>query len=270
MARDIHPTAIVDPRAELAEDVVVGPYATIEGPVRVGAGTRLGPYVRLVGDTWLGAGNVVRAGAVIGEDPQDLGFDPQTPTGVRIGDRNRIREHVTIHRATRPETHTSVGDENFLMVGSHLAHDVTIGSRNVLANAVLLAGHVHVANRVVIAGGVTVHQFCRIGELAFLSGLSATHKDVPPYMKMHGRAWISGLNAVGLRRAEDISRDAVSKLKAAFRTLYREDLNVSQALEKLSQELSCDEVRYLVEFCRASKRGICRRWSRERGEAALG
>lgn len=254
----IHPTAIVAPEAELADDVEVGAYAIIEGSVRIGARTRILPYVHISGDTVIGEDNHIHMGAVIGHTPQDLGWKEGTPTGVRIGDGNQIRERVEIHRATRPGENTVLGDGNFIMAGAHIAHDCVLGDRNILANNALLAGHVRLEGRVNIAGLVPVHQFVRIGELAMLWGYSACAKDVPPYMALHGRGRVVGVNLVGMRRAPDIPRAAIDEVKNAFRVLFRSGLGLSAALEELERTGPCAQVRHIIEFCRGTRRGICK------------
>lgn len=251
----IHPTAIVDPRAELDESVEIGPHVIIEGPVRIGPRTRVMANAFLTGDTEIGADNVIHVGCVIGHTPQHLGYKG-APTGVRIGHGNEFREYVTVHRAAEEGHYTIIGDRCYFMAMSHVAHDCTIGNEVVVANGALLAGHVRVEDQVFISGNVGIHQFCAVGRLAMIGGLAKIVKDVPPFMLVDGQSEISGINIVGLRRA---GFDAATreKIRQAYKLLYRSGLNTSQALEKLEEELGdCEPVQHLIAFIRASKRGI--------------
>ncbi|MHC4391786.1 MAG: acyl-ACP--UDP-N-acetylglucosamine O-acyltransferase [Planctomycetota bacterium] len=256
-ATRIHPTAVIDECAELGEDVQIGAFVVIEGPVRIGARTQIAPYVHVLGRTAIGPDNVVYSGAVLGGLPQDKGFDPASDTGVVIGAGNTIREHVTVHRATRDGESTRIGDGNYLMVGSHVGHDTRIGDNVTMANAALLAGHVTLEDFVVIAGGVVVHQHARVGRYAMLGGLSGVSMDVPPYMLAAGRNRVSALNSVGLRRAAAITPAARKEIKEAFRILYREGRMIGEALEEIGRRGFGPEVEHLLEFCRAAKKGIC-------------
>ncbi len=254
----IHPTAWVHPKAELGADVSVGPFCVIEDQVEIGDRTRLGAHAVVMAHTRLGPDCAVHAHAVLGDLPQDLAFKP-APSYVRIGARCIIREGVTIHRGTRPETETVTGDDCFLMANSHLAHNVRLGNRVILANGALLAGYVEVGDRAFISGNAVVHQFCRVGKLAMLSGGSAASKDVPPFCTTRSSTLnrIAGLNVVGLRRA---GFDAAGRLaiQQAFRTLFLSGLNVSQALASLHAAGPAGPVAELCAFIEASKRGICR------------
>ncbi len=196
---DIHPLALVEPGAELAPGVRVEPFAWIEAGARIGPDCLIGAQARIHGCVRLGAGNRVGQGVVLGDLPQDLDFDAAVQTGVEIGDANRFREYVTVHRATRAGTVTRIGDRNFLMAYAHVAHDCHLGNGNILVNAVALAGHVHIADQVNLAGHVSVHQFCRVGRLAMVSGLVGVAQDVPPFALVGGhRGRVVGLNLVGL------------------------------------------------------------------------
>ena len=194
---EIHSTAQVSPEAQLADDVTVGPFAIIDGPARIESGCSIGPQVWIHGDVTLGPDNKIGYGSIIGADPQDLGFDPETSSGVVLGRGNVIREYVTIHRATVSGAHTTLGEENYLMTGTHLAHDVVLGNHNIFANNVLLAGHVEVGNSVVIAGACVFHQFIRIGDFVMVQGLTGSSKDIPPYCILRHGNRLSGLNAIG-------------------------------------------------------------------------
>jgi UDP-N-acetylglucosamine acyltransferase len=251
----IHPTAVVDPTAELAADVIIGPYSVVEASVRVGRGTRIGPHVHLCRGATLGESCEVHAGAVISDTPQVTHGAPQQ-SFLKIGNRVIIREYATLHRSMNDGGATVVGDDCFLMACSHVAHDCVLGNKVILVNSALLAGHVHVDDGVIISGNSVVHQFCRIGTLAFISGVAGVVKDVPPFMLADGhRATVRGLNSVGLRRA-GVSAEGRQQLKRAYKILYQSGLNTSQALEQMAQLNSTPEVQALIDFVRASKRGI--------------
>jgi len=252
----IHGTALVGPEVELADDVTVGPYVILEGPVKVGRGCRIDAHAVITGDTSLGERNVVGPHAVIGAFPQDLAYDPSTPTRVEIGSDNTIREFSTIHRGTAPGTATTLGDKNFLMAGAHVGHNCHVGNHCILANNVLLGGHVQVADRVFLGGGSVFHQFVRIGTLAIAQGLSGFSKDVPPYTVGVRRNEVIGLNYIGLRRA-GLTPPQRQELKRAFQLVYLEGYNVKQALEQAGSESWGAEASAFFEFIStASKKGI--------------
>jgi UDP-N-acetylglucosamine acyltransferase len=263
----IHPTSIIDPRAELADDVQIGPACTLEGPVKIGPGCRLIGHVYLKGPLTLGRGNIIYPFAALGFEPQDRKFDPGTQkAGVVIGDENIIREGVTIHRATgaRP---TTVGNHNYLMGYCHLAHDGRIGDDCALANGVLLAGHVEMGDKVVMGGAAVVHQFCRIGRLAIQSGACGVTQDVPPFCAVHHTALLAGINLVGLRRAG--LRAHIKPLQEAFRLLFKERRAMNNSLLLVEQRLGDNPlVAELVAFIRSSRRGICHYHARHKGAGA--
>jgi UDP-N-acetylglucosamine acyltransferase len=250
----IHPTAVVDPRAEIDATADVGPYVVIDGPVRIGPRTRVMAHAFLTGDSAIGADNVVHPGAIIGHEPQDLAYRG-APTGLRIGDRNVIREHAEIHRATQEGTVTVVGSENYLMSHAHIAHNCRVGDRTIICSGALVAGHVEVADQAFVSGNCVVHQHVRIGRLAILRGLSRTSRDVPPFAIMDGTHTIRGLNRVGLRRA-GFDRVRLRALQDAFRILFRTRQNLREALARVEAEICSDDVTELVAFIRASKRGV--------------
>lgn len=255
---NIHSTAIVAGGAKLAADVEVGPYSIIGPDVEVGPGCAIGAHVVLEHRVVIGAGTKVGHGTILGGNPQALGFDQtRRDSGVRIGKNNIIREHVTINRATQENSDTVVGDDNFLMTGCHLAHDCRIGNGVVLANTVLMAGHVEVDDGAFLGGGSVFHQFIRIGKLAMVRGGCRFSKDIPPFCVGAGTNLAMGLNSIGLRRA-GLSAEARMQLKRAFRLLYLSDLNVSQALEAAAKETWGPEATFFFEFVRgAKKKGIC-------------
>ena len=252
----IHPTAIIHPTARLDSTVEVGPYSLIEADVTIGPRTVIGPHCFIAAGTRLGAENQIHFGAVIGHAPQDLAYKGE-PTHTQIGDRNTIREYVTIHRGTTPGSSTAIGSDNFFMANAHIAHNCHVGDHVILANLATLAGHCIVEDQAFLAGMVVCHQFTRIGRLAMLGGLSAINKDIPPFMICAGRPGvIRGVNLVGLRRA-GLKPDARQAIVRAFKTLYRSGLNVSQALDRINDEAPTPEVRELAAFIKAATRGIC-------------
>jgi UDP-N-acetylglucosamine acyltransferase len=250
----IHSTAAVDPRAEIDASAEIGPFVVIEGPVRIGPRTRVMAHAFLTGDSALGSDNVVHPGAIIGHEPQDLAYRG-APTGLRIGDRNVIREHAEIHRATQEGTLTIVGSDNYLMSHAHIAHNCRVGDRTIICSGALVAGHVVVDDQAFVSGNCVVHQHVRIGRLAILRGLSRTSRDVPPFAIMDGTHTVRGLNRVGLRRA-GFDRARTRALQDAFRILFRSRLNLRDALARVEAEVRSDEVDELVAFIRASKRGV--------------
>jgi UDP-N-acetylglucosamine acyltransferase len=251
----IHPTAVVHPRAQLDPSVSVGPYAVIDEHVTLGAGCVVGPHAYLTGHTSIGANNRFHAGCVVGDAPQDLKYKG-APTRLRLGDGNVVREHATLHRSATEEGATVVGDNNFIMAGAHIGHNCCVGSHVILANGVLLAGHVEVGDRVMLGGGSAVHQFCRVGTLAMLGGVYPLTKDLPPYTLAAGQNLLHGLNVVGLRRAGFTDEQRL-ELKRLYRLLFRSGLNTRDALARGEREFTSPHTRVLIEFMKASQRGVC-------------
>lgn len=263
----IHPTAIISPEAELADAVEVGAFAVIEGKIKIGPGCIIRPGAYLFGTVVMGQGNVVFSGAVLGEQPQHLKYKGE-PTSVQIGDFNIFREHVTVHRGTTHSMKTVIGSHNFLMAGAHVAHDSVIGDRCILTNGSLVAGHCILEDNVIISGNSAVHQFCRVGRLALLSGLSASTKDIPPFVVQQGIDCVAGLNVIGMRRA-GLSLEQLTAIKQAFRILYRDGLVLPAALVKLDHELGeIDVVQEIVRFLHGCTRGISHMRSRFHEDAA--
>jgi UDP-N-acetylglucosamine acyltransferase len=253
----IHSTAIIDPKTHLGENVSVGPYAIIEGASEIGDHCIIQAHAILSGRVVLGRENFIGYGAVIGGYPQDLGFNPETKTAVRIGDRNRIREYCTIHRATKEGSATTVGDDCFLMAGAHLGHDVRVGNRVIIANNALLGGHVQIADQVFIGGGSAFHQHIRVGRLAIAQGKSGFSQDLPPYTVGVKVNMIAGLNVVGMRRAGFTSVQR-REVKRAFGLFYQSGLNTRQALLAASEQEWGPEAQAFFEFVRdRGQRGIC-------------
>ncbi len=233
MAAKIHPTAIVDPSVRLGDGVVIGPRAVIEADVVLGDDCEVMVGAILHRYTTLGAGNVVGPYAVLGGAPQDRKFDPNSRTELRIGSGNIFREYVTLSRATTPGGATVVGDGCYFMTQSHVGHDSIIGSRVVLTNNVATAGHVEVADGAVLSANALVHQFCWVGSMVMMRGNSATTQHLPPFVVLKDLNTVSGLNNVGLRRAEHIGPDDQAQIKEAYRLLYRSNLTPTAALAKM-------------------------------------
>jgi len=265
----IHPTAIIDPKAQLDSDVTVGPYALIDGPVLIGSGTEIQGHAVITGSVRIGKNNRVGYGAVIGSFPQDLSFDPKASSGIEIGDNNVIREYCTIHRGTKESSNTFVGSDNLFMVGAHLGHNARIADQVILANNVLLGGYVEIQNRVFVGGGSVVHQFTRIGAASLLQGLTAISKDVPPFSIAVGKNSIAAINVIGLRRA-GFSQALRNEIKSAFELFYRRGLNSKQALDEAAKRTWAPETMTFWNFVATSKRGICpmARWKEVRSEAS--
>lgn len=251
----IHPTACVHPSARLADGVEIGPHAFVDRDVSLGEGTRLMHGAHVGRWTSLGAGNVVYPGAVIGLDPQDLGYGGEEAHTV-IGDHNVMREGVTIHRGNRPGTETVVGDHNYFMANSHVAHNCILGSHIILVNGALLAGHVEVGDRVIISGNCQVHQFVRIGDFAMMRGGSGAAKDIPPFCINDGLNWIRTINAVGLKR-NGFDSGRIRAVKEAFKIVFRSGLGLKESFARVEKEVEqTADVRKMIDFIRASKRGV--------------
>jgi UDP-N-acetylglucosamine acyltransferase len=249
MSTLIADTACVDPRAEIADEVEVGPYCVVGPDVKIGRGTRLVAHACLQGVTTLGEGNVVHPFAVIGGEPQDVSFRGSA-TRVEIGDHNVIREGVTIHRGSEKEQGvTRIGSYNLLMVNVHVAHDCVIDDRVIIANNTILGGHGHVESYVTISGGVGIHPFVSIGSYSYIGALSRIYHDVPRFMIIDGNpSKVRCINVVGLRR-NGISAEAIAALHEAHRLIYRARMTVGQASEILeSHGHLCAEVKSLLEF----------------------
>jgi UDP-N-acetylglucosamine acyltransferase len=250
----IHSTAVVDPLADVDPAADIGPYVVIDGPVRIGARTRIMAHAFLTGDTVLGEDNVVHPGAILGHEPQDLAYRG-APTGLRIGDRNVIREHAEIHRATQEGTLTIVGCDNYLMSHAHIAHNCRVGDHTIVCSGALVAGHAVLEDQAFVSGNCVVHQHVRIGRLAILRGLSRTSRDVPPFSVMDGTHTVRGVNRVGLRRS-GVDAARVRALVTAFRILFRSRLNLRAALVRVEAEVRSPDVDELLAFIRASTRGV--------------
>jgi len=254
----IHPTAIVHPRARIAESADIGPFCIVGAEVEIGARTRLMANLYMEGPTWIGEDNLFFPFSSVGVAPQDLKYKGERAE-VRIGDRNRIREFVTIHRGTAGGgLVTSIGSDNLLMTYCHVAHDCRIGDHVILGNSVGLAGHVIIEDWADVAPFSGVHQFCRIGRHAFLGPYSVIKQDIMPYSLTSYKPEVSvfGANSIGLER-RGVPKPVVESLQTALRLLTRSNLNTSQAIERIRAEVPpCAEVDELLEFIRASERGV--------------
>jgi UDP-N-acetylglucosamine acyltransferase len=257
MAARIHPSAVVEPGAQLGADADIGPFAYVGAGVTLGDGTRLHHHASVEGFTTLGAACEVFPYACIGGKTQDLKYKGGRP-GLRAGDRNVFREYVTVHAATNDGDCTVLGSDNAVLAYSHIAHDCVLGNHIVMSNAVSMAGHVTVQDHVVIGGAAGIHQFCRIGAHAMLSAMAKLVHDLPPYFIADGTpAAVRAFNKVGLER-RGYTPEQIERVKQIFRILYREHLNRTQALEKLAghPQVATGEFQCVLNFARASERGL--------------
>lgn len=255
----IDPHAIVAPQAELAADVAVGPFSVIGPEVRIGPGTVVGPHVVVTGRTTIGANNHIYQFASLGDAPQDKKYAGE-PTRLEIGDRNVFRESCTINRGTaHDKAVTRIGSDNLFMAYSHVAHDCSVGSNTVFANCASLGGHVEIGDWVILGGLTAVHQFCKIGAHAFLAGGAIVTRDVPPYVMVAGNPSVPhAVNSEGLKR-RGFTEEQIRSIREAYRTVYRSDLKLSEALERLEPAARERlELRLFVDFIRSSTRSIIR------------
>lgn len=254
----IHKTAIISEDAKIGDNVTVGPYTVIEGPVTIGDGTVVGSHAVIEGFTTIGKNCQIYTGAVIGSHPQDKKHRKGDKVHLVIGDHNTFREYVTVNPGTvEGGGTTTIGSGNLFMTGSHVAHDCHIGNEVILANSVGLAGHVTLEDCAVIGGISGVHQFCRIGYLSMVGGCSKVTQDVPPYAMVDGApAQMRGLNIVGIKRA-NISSETAMALRRAYKTLFNSGLARSNALAQVQKQVNgMPEIKRLLEFIQTSKRGI--------------
>ncbi len=251
----IHPSAVIDSQALIDSTATIGPYCVIGESARIGARSMLGPFVQILGHTDIGDDCQIHAGTVVGDVPQDRTFSGDI-SYCRIGDGTILREHVTVHRGTAPESATVVGQRCLVMAGAHIGHNCQVHDEVVLINGALLGGYVEVGSKAMVSGNVGVHQFVRIGELAMIGGLTMVTQDVPPYFMLDNRGLCVGINRIGLRRA-GLSREECEEAKAAYRVLCRMPGGLSQAIQKLEATVRTCTGRAILEFVSApSKRGI--------------
>ena len=255
----IHRSAVVSSTAKLSQGVEIGPYCIVGKHVKIGENTRLVSHISFK-ETEIGSNCVVYPFTSIGLAPQDTKYKNEK-SGVRIGDNNIIRENITIHRASVDgDGLTEIGDNNFIMAYSHIAHDCKVGSNTIMSNATTLAGHVEVEDFTVFGGLVAVHQFVRIGAFSMIGGLTGVSKDIPPYTTASGnRAKLYGLNSVGLKR-NDFSDSTIKNLKCAYKILFSSKMTLNAAIDKVKRELKqTEEIKHLIKFLEKNlKRGICR------------
>lgn len=253
----IHPTAIVDPGAQIGNEVEIGAYSLVGAQAIIGEKCVVQSHVVIEGATRMGAENFIGHGTVIGAPPQDLSFNPQTKSGIEIGNGNTLREYCTIHRGTAEGSTTTIGDANYLMVGAHVGHNCAVGKNVIIANNCLLGGYVQVGDGAFLGGGCVFHQFIRVGRLAITQGGSAFSKDVPPFTIAALLNYVFGLNVIGLRRAGFSAKDR-DEIKAAFKLIYTSGLNTRQALEKAkTMKLGAAAGEFFEFVASAQKRGVC-------------
>jgi UDP-N-acetylglucosamine acyltransferase len=260
MTKGIHSTAIIHPKAEIDEDVSIGPFSIIGEGVRIKKGTKLVSNVIIEGDSEIGENCIIYPFTSIGLPPQDVKYKGQK-TGVKIGSNNIIREYITIHRASvGGDGITTIGNNSFLMAYVHIAHDCKIGNSVTMANVATLGGHVLVEDYAYIGGLVAIHQLIRIGAYAMVGGFSGVNQDIPPYTMSSGApAKLFGLNSIGLKR-RGFQDQTVSELKKAYKILFREKHTLKEAIKKVQEELPyTDEIKHLIEFMEMKKRGIIRK-----------
>ncbi|UDQ99083.1 acyl-ACP--UDP-N-acetylglucosamine O-acyltransferase [Lentisphaerota bacterium WC36G] len=254
---NIHQTALVADSAKIADDVTIGAFCIIEEDVTIGNGCKICDRSTVKRYTKMGQNNVVHQNVIIGGDPQDLNFNSEMISYTEIGDNNTFREGFTVHRATKEGEATVIGNNNFFMVNTHVAHDCVVKNNNILVNNAVIAGHVVLEGNCLLSGLVAVHQFCRIGRFSVISGVSATSLDIPPFCIADGRnGSIRGINLVGLKRS-GVPTETIRALKNVYKIFYRSDLNAKNSLLRIEEEYSqYPEVMEFVEFCRNSKRGV--------------
>lgn len=254
----IHPTVVIDPTAQIGPGTCIGAYAVIGADVVIGANCVIHNHVSIAGPTKIGDGNTFFPHSSIGQRTQDLKYEGE-PTYLEIGDHNSFREFCTVNRGTAPGSKTVIGSHGNFLAYSHIAHDCTVGDHVIFSNNGTLAGHVIVEDHAVIGGLSGVHQFCRIGQHAIIGGCTKIVQDVPPYMIADGMpAEIRGINQVGMER-RGFEPESIRSLREAYRIIYRENLNVKQALEKIRETLpSNEQIQILLAFVEATKRGIVR------------
>ncbi len=252
----VHPTAVIDPRAEIHAEVEIGPYVVIDGPVKVRRRTRIMAHAYITGWTEVGEDNEIHPGVILGGAPQDKAYHGEE-SYLRIGDHNVFREYVQVHRGTAQGSSTVIGSDNFLMAGSHVGHNCKLGDHIVLTNGALLGGYVEVGDRAFISGHCVVHQFVRVGELSLMRGLSGTSRDVPPYSVVDWQHRVRGVNSVGLKKAGFDDR-RIREIKETFRILFRKGRNLALAIQEIETKGNYSmDVLALLEFIKSSKRGVC-------------
>lgn len=253
---NIHPTAIIESGARLHPSVRVGAYSIVERGAVIGPDCIIESCARIYGATRMGRGNRICHGATIGAEPQDLGYEPAAGKPLIIGDFNHIKEGVNISRGINTEQGTRIGDRNFLMAYAHIGHDSTVGNHNIFTTTAIIAGHVEVEDHVFLSGHTAVHQFCRIGAVSFVGGISGVTQDVPPFVTADGhRARIVGLNTVGLRR-NGYTQEQRNIIKAVYRVIFRSGLPRADALAQVERDYPSPHARQILRFIESSRRGV--------------
>jgi len=259
MGTDIHPTAVVSSKAKIADGVCIGPFSIIEEGVEIGRDTVIDSHVVIGGHTVIGERNRIYPYVSLGLPPQDVAYKGED-TMLVIGDENIIREFVTVNRATTKQDRvTRIGNNNYLMAYAHVAHDCTLGDFIIMSNAATLGGHIEIGDKAIIGGLVAIHQFVRVGAYAFIGGMSATVKDIPPFMMASGnRAKLYGLNVRGLRR-EGFSKERIDGLKRAYQIIWRDHRLMDEAVQKVRDEIApFEELDMLLDFVTSAKRGVAK------------
>lgn len=253
---NFHKTALIDNDVIIGSNVTIGPFSIIEKNVSIGDNTIIYPYVHIKSDTIIGKNNKIYQGSVLGEDPQDLKFEGEK-TFLKIGDNNTIRENCTLNRGTSHSNKTIIGSNCLLMAYVHVAHDCIVNDKVILANGVQLGGHVEIGYHATVGGMTPVHQFCKVGEHAFIGGGRIALQDVPPYILATGEPLqYAGINSVGLRRRK-FSNDIRNNIKKAYKFIYKSNLNVKQSIEAIKENLELtDEINKILIFLKDSDRGL--------------
>ena len=265
---NVHPTAVISPKAQIAADVDIGPYSTVEADVAIGRGCKFYAGSHICSGTTLGPNCIVHIGACLGGEPQDLAYKGAR-SYLKIGSNNVFREYATVHRGTEEGSSTLIGDNNYFMCLSHVAHNCKIGNNVIICNNTMLAGYAEIADHVFISATCLVHQFVRIGTLAMIGGGVRLNKDFPPYMSTAADNIVESYNIIGLKRAgfDAKTRNAI---KQAHRILYRENLNTKSALEKIASIADSSAIKHLVDFIKSSKRGVCTAYSNRNIDQSVG
>ncbi|MFH1868623.1 MAG: acyl-ACP--UDP-N-acetylglucosamine O-acyltransferase [Candidatus Omnitrophota bacterium] len=251
----IHPTAVIAESASIAEGVEIGPYSVIEEDVAIGQNCRIGPHAYICNGTTIGPDCHIHKGAVLGDAPQDTAYKGER-TYLKIGERNTFREYTTIHRGTKKDSATVIGNDNYFMAFAHVAHNCQIGNNVTMCNYSFFGGYVVVEDKAFISARCGVQQFTRIGRLSFLAGGVRLTKDLPPFMMAGDDNTVSTFNLVGLKRA-GLDLKVRSGIKEAYRCVYRSGLNLSHALDEIDKTEKTEEVSHFVDFIRSSERGVC-------------
>ena len=251
----IHKTAIVSKKAKIAKDVKIGPYVIIEDDVKIASGTEIGTSSYIYAGTSIGKDCRIFNNVTLGGEPQDLAYK-ECKSFLKIGDRNTFREYTTVHRGTKEGSSTIIGNDNYFMALSHIAHNCHIHNNVVMCNNSLLAGYVEIEDRAFMSGTCAVHQFGKVGKLAMMGGAVRVSKDVPPFMMARDDDTVNSYNVVGLKRA-NLPPEVRRQIKEAYRILYLSGLNTTNALKEIEKQFKSKEIKHLIQFIRTSKRGIC-------------